>query len=425
MLFRSIADFVDDNNDTDVVGEESSRYPSTYLRIYSLSYLNTETIYSTSDPDKDIGDSGLAYDSSELFTVIVDIQNYNQLFTITPRQGFYGKGAIEITVVDGDKSTDAFALDVTFRINVEVVYDPQDIKSLKSVTTHRGKNVTLSVDSIIPDIQSTISADGTENPSFNPSSAYILTALEFTAGVSDYLDKVGSGLENGVCVLRAKKLTELSGARINVRYALKSDPTNEFSGFFYIHIAENLKPSIKYESLTFLRNDSGSDDPLRVLDTTQTIHLRPDQLLTDPENDIMRFVSVSSQKPSLVNVSLNDDKTLMSITFRGKGSAKITMVVIDETGEECTRTFIAKNEDLPNPDAWVSIAASFEGNKLIWAIVICLILLLLIIMILLISRSIKRKHDQEELEALLVSEMAIEDQMAKLAAGPEIGRAHV
>lgn len=414
----SIADFVDDNNDTDVVGEESSRYPSTYLRIYSLSYLNTETIYSTSDPDKDIGDSGLAYDSSELFTVIVDIQNYNQLFTITPRQGFYGKGAIEITVVDGDKSTDAFALDVTFRINVEVVYDPQDIKSLKSVTTHRGKNVTLSVDSIIPDIQSTISADGTENPSFNPSSAYILTALEFTAGVSDYLDKVGSGLENGVCVLRAKKLTELSGARINVRYALKSDPTNEFSGFFYIHIAENLKPSIKYESLTFLRNDSGSDDPLRVLDTTQTIHLRPDQLLTDPENDIMRFVSVSSQKPSLVNVSLNDDKTLMSITFRGKGSAKITMVVIDETGEECTRTFIAKNEDLPNPDAWVSIAASFEGNKLIWAIVICLILLLLIIMILLISRSIKRKHDQEELEALLVSEMAIEDQMAKLAAGP-------
>lgn len=416
----SIADFVGDNNDTDVVGDESSRYPSTYLRIYSLSYLNTYSIYSTSDINKAPEDTedGYMYDSSELFTVVVDIQNYNQLFTITPRAGFYGKGAIEITVVDGDKSTDAFALEVTFRINVEIVYNPRDIKALNSVTTHRGKNVTLSVDSIIPDIQSTLAVDGTDNASFNPSASYILTALEFTAGVSDYLDKVGNGLENGICVLRAKKLTEASGVRINVRYALKSDPTTEFSGFFYVHVAENGKPSIIYENLTFIRNDSGVEDPLRVLDTTQTIHLRPDQLLSDPENDIMRYVSVSSQKPSLVSVSLNEDKTLMSITFHGKGSSKITMVVVDETGEECTRTFIAKNEDLPNPDAWVSIAASFEGNKLVWAIVICLILLLLIIMILLISRKVKRKHDQEELEALLVSEMAIEDQMAKLAAGP-------
>ena len=53
-----------------------------------------------------------------------------------------------------------------------------------------------------------------------------------------------------------------------------------------------------------------------------------------------------------------------------------------------------------------------------WAIIIGSVLLLLIILIVIIVVLVKRKHAREELEALLVSEMEIEEQMLKLAGGP-------
>ncbi len=61
---------------------------------------------------------------------------------------------------------------------------------------------------------------------------------------------------------------------------------------------------------------------------------------------------------------------------------------------------------------------SFESNKLVWVIVICAVALLLIILIIIIAVLSKRKREREELEALLVSEMEIEEQMLKLAGGP-------
>ena len=414
----SIGDFVADNNDTDVIGDDSALYPETYLRIYSLSYLPTDEVYSTTTFDKP---DDYTLDASQLFTVVIDTSKYNQVFTITPVVGFYGNGSVEITVSDGDKSKDPYALDVTFRINVQVVYDPADVGALKSLSTARGKTMSVSIDLLIPDIQSTLGESGTEQSAagdvtFNPSSAYTIVDLELAAGTSDYIEIVSE--QSGVWSLRARKVT-LEAVRVNVRYALKTDPEKSYSNFFMIDIVENNKPSVMYPSITFLRyREGGEVDPLRSLDTAQTKYLRADQLLTDPEGDALKFINVSSQKPSLVSVSLNADKTLLAITFNGRGSAKITLEVSDETEESCVRTFVAKNEDLPSPSFWISVSASFESNKIVWAVVIGVILLLIVIIILIVSRRIKRKHDQEELEALLVSEMAIEEQMNKLAAGP-------
>ncbi len=66
---------------------------------------------------------------------------------------------------------------------------------------------------------------------------------------------------------------------------------------------------------------------------------------------------------------------------------------------------------------WVRISASFEAHTLVWIIVICCVLLLLILLIILIAILLKRKQEREEIEALLVSEMEIEEQMLKLAGG--------
>ena len=207
---------------------------------------------------------------------------------------------------------------------------------------------------------------------------------------------------------------------VTVRYALKSDPSQVTESYLLVNAKENQKPTLIYNEIKFIKylDDGSGDDNAFMLNTAKTVTLRAKDILTDPEDDILTYVSVKSQKPSLVKASLVNNNELLSITFNARGVADITVTVTDETDERVSRTFRVINQDLPEPSLLTRVIASFESNPVMWAIIIGCVVLVIFILIIILAVLRKRRHEREELEALLVSEMEIEEQMCRLAGGP-------
>ena len=422
----NIADYVDDKNTSDVTGSSSEDYPETYLRIFSSTYLTVDSLYWTGKGDS-LGSSNSIDDSSSLFTCIIssdtDTQKfYNQQFIIQPHQGFYGKGVVEITVSDGSPSERFDTLLATFRINVEVVYDAEQLPQFNTVQLARGKTVPITIGAIMPDIENKLPTETRAAGSFNPSSAYELLSVvphaseNPTEDATDYLE-ITHEEGSSVWSMRARKITA-EPKTVDVTYALKSDPEKIYRNSFKVVVVENERPTLKYNEIKFVRYSEEENADAFTLDTTNTAYLRADQILSDKENDVLTYISVRSQKPSLVSVRLSDSKDMLIITFAGRGSSEIVLTVADETDESVALRFTVSNDDLPQPSFWVRLVSGFESNKVVWAVIAGLVLLLLIILIVIIAVVKKRKRAREELEALLVSEMEIEEQMLKLAGGP-------
>ncbi len=425
-LALNIGDFVDDINDSDVVGALSSQYTDTYLRIFSTSYLPYDSIYSTLQSSS-LGDGkgeGLVSDSSALFTVVIPENNYNQRFEIHPRAGFFGTGAFNITVADGDVNVRRDTQFVTFRVNVTVIYNPAEIDSLNTISTARGKTKVVSIDSLIPDIPNMLEETATpanavaiarNAASFNPASSYALLNVEVPRDSEEYI-QISKQEGSSSWTLRGMKQTP-EARRVNVTYALKTDLENPIESYFSFMVTENEKPELINSSVTFIRYSDTAIDTSFMLDSQNSIRLRTESLFYDKEDDIMRFVSASSEKPSLVGVEITENNQL-KIVFNARGEAEITVGITDETDEVVTRTFTVVNNDLPEPSLWIRIVASFESNTVVWVIILCVVALLIFILIIVIAVVRKKKREREELEALLVSEMEIEEQMLKLSGGP-------
>ncbi len=464
MLFY-IGDFVNDNNESDVIGDAASITSETYLRIFSQQPVDGGAadinVYSTKFSSI-TDENAVDFDSSALFTVTIprqlprdllddylkrnglpadakdDTNNYSQWFVITPILGYYGNGAVDITVADGDSSNPAYGdtLLTTFRINIEVLRDQTEEKDmLNGITLACAKSKNIDIGTLMPEIDNILqlpdnsvadtegtpvalaSADGS---SFSQSHYYKLTSVEFqNSSDTNYgrLERVG---DSDVWRLTAGNQVTFDPIRINVKYALRTDPSVEYSKYFMFNIIANQAPKAKYSNITFVRYDR-TGDVLRDLDDANTIRLEAWQLFSDDddlEGTALRMLSVKSQVSSLVKASLSDDNRYLVLTFVARGESAITVEVTDETGVPVSLTFVASNTDLPAGSLWLRLTASFEANKVMWAIIIGSVLLLLIILIVIIVVLVKRKHAREELEALLVSEMEIEEQMLKLAGGP-------
>ena len=446
-----IGDYVEDKNESDVVGDIPSAASDTYLRIFSQQPLQLDGLYSKmySDVSNNVADSVGAVDSSLLFAVTIpqqlpadllrerkdaglteeskdDKNDFNQWFVITPMQGYYGSGAVEITVADGDINANPDTLTTTFRINVQVVYNPDEMEdTLNPVSVACCKTVTLDTDSLMPELENKLEIDlngmraGREN-TFSQAQYYALTYVDFQNGADgDYAEIKRVGSTSTWTVTAGRQVT-FDPIRVNVRYSLISDPTKVYSKYFFLNIITNKAPQLKYNEITFVRYNR-TDDILRDLNDANSISLQAYQLFNDeddPQGVALRFVSVKSKVPSLVKASLSADKRYLNISFAARGESEITVQVTDETGTPVSLTFVAKNTDLPEGSLWLRMRASFESNKLVWVICICAAALLIIILIVIIAVLSKRKREREELEALLVSEMEIEEQMLKLAGGP-------
>ena len=434
--------FVGDNNTSDVVGPESAEYPETYLRIESQSYRAVDEIYST-DEDTTVGKfddvmqgGSRIIMSNNLFTLVIledttENKYFSQSFYIETHPGYFGRGSVDVTVADGNRNTRTDTMSATFRIEVEVSYDPEEVDALKGIDTYRGKSTVVSIETIIPGIVNTIpdqeasvqsgavTVQSKKATEFNPSASYKLLDVIIPDASKDYIAITNHEEETSVWTLRALKVTA-EPKPVTVRYALKSDPSQVTESYFLVNTKENQKPTLIYSEMKFIKylDDGSGDGNTFMLNSAKTVTLRTKDILADPEDDIMTYVAVKSQKPSLITAQLVNNNELLSITFNARGVADITVTVTDETDERISRTFRVINQDLPEPSLWMRIVASFESNPVMWAIIIGCIVLVIFILIIILAVLRKRRREREELEALLVSEMEIEEQMYRLAGGP-------
>ncbi|MDR2202256.1 MAG: hypothetical protein LBP26_05800, partial [Clostridiales bacterium] len=138
----------------------------------------------------------------------------------------------------------------------------------------------------------------------------------------------------------------------------------------------------------------------------------------DPENDKITLLNVKSSKSVIVDATIDQNAQAVVLNFKSKGSSVITVWLTDETGRQYDYSFTVENIDLPAPSFFVRIAASVQSKPVAYIVGLVLFVVLLIILIAIIAAARKRKRMREEIEALLVSEMELEEQMLRLAAGP-------
>ena len=215
------------------------------------------------------------------------------------------------------------------------------------------------------------------------------------------------------------RLTAGTKIPFNVEFKVASEADNDgaqtFKSTFNVVINENPKPRL----IDFFKDGctlySGEDQyDLK----NGTVYLTPEMMFTDNEGDTMRFVSASSKAPSLVKLQVVAGDNL-SITFNARGTARVSFTVADTTDENYTVVFDLTNLDMPEPSFWQLIMISFETKPILWIAVVGALILLLLIIMLIVFIVRRRKRKREELEAMLISEMELEEQMMRLNAGAQ------
>lgn len=413
-----IKDYVTDPNSTDTV--EILNDKNTYLRIVSAMTIEPTRVFSS----KYIVDSHT--DIVDVITVATD-EGQNRYCKITPKTGYFGSQSVSILVADGDL-VNTETRTVAFTVTFNVAYDFADVGELNGVSLVRGLTTDVTATSLMKDV--TVDS-GVETPearevaradvtaTFNPGQDFAVSELSVPAKYSDYVRIIKPDENDPAWRVRALRVTSDSDpVQLAVKFKLAGEADNEnaeeFASTFNVVIVSNPKPELQEmfkNGKTFY--SSGNDDFLL---EDGTIHLSPEDMFTDNIGDIVSFVSASSKTPSLVEVSV-DAADNLRIKFNARGSAEITVVAADLTGESKSYTFTVTNVDLDEPTFWMSIMISFEENPWIWIGILAGILLIILLIIIIVLVMKRKKRKREELEAMLVSEMELEEQMMRLAGG--------
>ena len=159
------------------------------------------------------------------------------------------------------------------------------------------------------------------------------------------------------------------------------------------------------------------------LDSNGTVALTTTMLFADVDlalGDRMLFDAKVTDviSPTMCSVRVSEDGSILYLTFNVRGETELTVGVKDRTGETVKATFVINNIDRPEPSFMNMIKISYETYPFIWLGVGIGLLVLILFIILLIILLKRRKRKREELEAILVSEMELEEQMMRLAGGP-------
>ncbi len=419
-----IKDFVTDLNPTD--GVDMAGKTDTYLRIVSYYTLMSDDIVSTNSTSNN---------GNNLVTISPNPDDeYNLSCMITPVTGFYGTQTVRITVADGDIN-DPESKTASFDITFKIVYNFNEIGTLNEIVALRGMTTKVTVDKLVPDLDNTVEDNGNNDPmgqsatsgvsasaagdnsTFNPGDGYAVTGISVPTSFVDYVKISRDDL--GVWQFRALRLTTGTKIPFNVEFKVASEADNDgaqtFKSTFNVVINENPKPRL----IDFFKDGctlySGEDQyDLK----NGTVYLTPEMMFTDNEGDTMRFVSASSKAPSLVKLQVIAGDNL-SITFNARGTARVSVTVADTTDENYTVVFDLTNLDMPEPSFWQLIMISFETKPILWIAVVGALILLLLIIMLIVFIVRRRKRKREELEAMLISEMELEEQMMRLNAGAQ------
>lgn len=375
-----------------------------------------------------------------------------QSVTVTPRRGFYGYQSLDIMVVDATEDEilaggDMYTI-VTFRHNFTVAYNIESTGDLKRINAIRSLPQKITPRDLFDDIVDLYGVDvktddpeggeeeETEEPSgaqtsavtaregrlFNPGDDYVITGMvaQNASGVRVTLD--GDDVWTFVCDRETPEI------EFRVTFKYKTQKDNEgaktFDRIFKATVGKNTAPVLldtfrhQNDEAYLFQTSNGEYG----LDHNGTVMLTPSMLFNDVDiarGDALTFdkSATSVVSPTMCSIRISDDGTLMYLTFNMRGETEITVGIKDRTQETVKYTFKIKNIDRPEPSFWNKIVISFETSPAIWWGVGIGLLVLIVFIILLIILLKRRKRKREELEAILISEMELEEQMMRLSGG--------
>ncbi|WP_251545513.1 glycine-rich protein [Pumilibacter intestinalis] len=398
----NIRDFVRDNNpddnrahSDDETSGDGAQFNGTYLRITNYAIADVQLDPGSVPIEPDVDDGSTVEQEQQLVNFVT---SFGQSFTIAPIPGQYGKETIRLTVTDGGNVDRADSVSIIVEFRIQVTKDPNDLDVFEfEVYWKRSKAVTAN----------DIFGDAGEG----------LTVKAVRAKGSQSAVEIYESKEDGVYMVKGNTKTGTTPIPA-VATVVVGASAKEYTIDFNITVLDNLRPYFrtfgssnnKYgEGIAYIEkgylNDSGNWE-VSVYD-----------IFADNEGDELQLVSASSKKSTLIDVIADTMNNKFVFEFKSRGDTEITCTVKDAV-DEYTYRFKIGNKDLPAPNFFIGIVARIQENPLIFIIIAAAVLLLLFILILIIAAVRKKKKMRAEIEALLVSEMELEEQMLKLAAGP-------
>lgn len=399
-----ILDYIGDDNEKDAVDpakiEEAAELSETYVRIVS---------YEADPVDKyveaDDGNQDSSVESTSGMIVQIGLSRddeYNQKLFMRPIAGRYGRQTVRVYITDdGNDIMNTDALTVVLTLTVEVSRNIGEIV-LNNIDDLRWKTTSEEV---------------------TPRSLLIdrETGEDYSVGYAIDRIVVDAANEKRISVIKTEDETgthwfvRADGAaegRIPLYvYFNVAGVAQETPKVFTANITENRPPvlneTFETEQMIYMGNFEKD---------TYTIRYAVSDILTDPDDNELRIVSAKSSQNLLVSAAVEEDGKVLALTFKASGAADITLEVTDATERPRTYVISVRNPDLPEPNMFIGIWMTVTSRWPLFLGIAIGILVLLILLIILLAVRRHKKRVQAEVEALLVSEMQLEEQMMKLAA---------
>ncbi|MCI8612833.1 MAG: hypothetical protein HFE48_03930 [Clostridia bacterium] len=410
----SILDFFNDKNPDDmtaVADSANGQFPGgTYLRIVAIELLpldesgtNGEVLIrpESNDPNDPSGGK-----FNNLFMTGVSSDN-PQKFFVRGIVGTYGWQMLRIFVLDDGGSIDATDVGEPVSIDIRVVFarDPSDQvgNTISIVRGRTEQNVTVQkiLDRDGKPYSSGYTITGFEIPNASKNSVEITTLTDDDKKIRHDIRATGE-------VGKTYPIT----AKCNIGSLTGQDVT------FYVLVTENKAPDLKADY---------KNDICHFMESQETaegiIRVAPDYFFVDDDEDlpekVMKFLSVKSSMPSACDVTLDKSRNEIILKFKANSEVELTIEITDETGDIVSHTVKVQCKSKPNLSFFASMLIFISNNPWLFSIVVGSLLLFIIILIIIIIAVKKKRKMRREIEALLVSEMEMEEQMLKLSAGQQ------
>ena len=391
----SIADWFEDPNPADNGGEQ---YPDskTYMRIYAY---QLGDIYSYGDTVE--GDDPNTDNDPNLFVATYPTDNnaHLQKLRIMPRANRYGSQQLVIYVTDDGATGAADAYSLILELTVIVARDLNSLELIdRTVPWMREDEIT--VEKIIPKAFAL---------------GYNITNIRQDVEVANYergAVNIRYDEENGTYWVKAMKRPGSSGFRVGMIATLVAGNTAPKDLMFDLTILPNDAPRYITANGAEVKEYGYETD---VLSDERSISIKAEDWFIDPEEDNMTLLDVKSSHSFVVTAELNKESNEIVLKFKARGSSSVDVTLTDATGQEYGYTVTVTNTTLPELNFFLGVIQSMVLHPWSYIGVVALVILLLLLIIFLVGLRRKKQRERAEVEALLVSEMQLEEQMLRIA----------
>ena len=417
-IIRSILDFVTDINEGDDANAEEDESSNTFIyisdmRVYEKTDLNfPPTIYGPNADGIDDGKGGIL-EINTVCDVTWDASEHHQKFAIILTPGVYGTQLVSFTVVDSGYMRGAAipiedGILTTINVYITVSRPIEDMALPEFEIANRVTRVVTPA-LLLNSTTEPNNADGYSIKSITPTSGAI-SVINPNGDIltSAFVDKSADG-ESGDWKITANYIDP--DATIDVLFTIGGMDVRKT---LPIKITQNHAPVMrKIENMgTYSKAD---------LNQNNMITIRPQDWFTDPDTeDVMRFITPVEVKISSYAEAHVDNGNLV-LLFKARGETEFTFTITDLSNTLYTHTIVINCTDMEEPSLWMNFMASVQSNPIMWGIIAGAILLIIIAIIIIVAVVRKRRRLRLEIEALLNSELELEQEMMRLSGGGMAG----